>query len=79
MKNLLSITALATVMLNGAGAPAAQLPTFELMGLPITRHPGCGHRSGRCSRAIRHRNAYARQHAGLSPSGGRIDAAPRNH
>jgi hypothetical protein len=38
MKNLLSITALATVMLNGAGAPAAQLPTFELMGLPITRH-----------------------------------------
>jgi hypothetical protein len=38
MKNLFSITAVAAVVLNGAGAPAAELPTFELMGFPITSH-----------------------------------------
>ena len=38
MKNLFSITAVAAVMLNGAGAPAAELPTFELMGFPIAPH-----------------------------------------
>jgi len=38
MKNLFSITAVAAVVLNGAGAPAAELPTFELVGFPITSH-----------------------------------------
>lgn len=38
MKNLFSIAAVAAVILNGAGAPAAELPTFELMGFPITPH-----------------------------------------
>jgi len=38
MKNLFSITALAAVMLTGASASAAEFPTFELMGFPITPH-----------------------------------------
>jgi hypothetical protein len=39
MKNLFfSITAITAVMLNGAGATAAELPTFELIGFPITPH-----------------------------------------
>jgi hypothetical protein len=38
VKILLSIAAIAAVMLDGAGAAAAELPTFELMGFPITRH-----------------------------------------
>jgi len=36
MKNLLWITAISAVMLNGVAA--AELPTFELMGFPITPH-----------------------------------------
>ncbi|WP_275193269.1 hypothetical protein [Bradyrhizobium sp. CSA207] len=38
MKNLFSITTISAVMLSGAGAPAAELPTFELMGFPIAPH-----------------------------------------
>jgi hypothetical protein len=41
MKNLLSIAAIAAiaaVMLDGASAAAAELPTFELMGFPISPH-----------------------------------------
>ena len=38
MKNLFSIAALTAIMLHGAGAAAAELPTFELMGFPITAH-----------------------------------------
>lgn len=38
MKTLLPIAAIAAVMLDGGGAAAAELPTFELMGFPITRH-----------------------------------------
>ena len=38
MKILLSIAAMAAVMFDGAGAAAAEVPTFELMGFPITRH-----------------------------------------
>jgi hypothetical protein len=37
MKNSFTI-AVATVMLSGAGATAADLPTFEALGLPITQH-----------------------------------------
>jgi hypothetical protein len=37
MKRLFSITAITILMLNGTGA-AAELPTFELMGFPITPH-----------------------------------------
>ena len=37
MKNSITI-AVATVMLSGAGATAAELPTFEALGFPITRH-----------------------------------------
>lgn len=36
MRNLFSIAATAAVMLGGTGAGAAELPTFERMGLPIT-------------------------------------------
>jgi hypothetical protein len=36
MKNLFRVTAITAVMLNGAAA--AELPTFELMGFPITPH-----------------------------------------
>ena len=38
MRNLFSIAATATLMLGGAGAAAAELPTFERMGFPITLH-----------------------------------------
>ena len=34
----LSIAATAGLMLGGAGAAAAELPTYEVMGLPITPH-----------------------------------------
>ena len=37
MKNLFTIAA-ATVMLTGAGATGAELPTFEALGFPITLH-----------------------------------------
>jgi hypothetical protein len=39
MKKLFSITVIkAAVMLSAAGAAAGELPTFELMGIPITPH-----------------------------------------
>jgi hypothetical protein len=38
MKNLFSIAAIAAVLLDGAGAAAAELPTFEVMGFPISPH-----------------------------------------
>jgi hypothetical protein len=38
MTNPFSIIAVASVMLNGAGALAAELPTFELVGFSITPH-----------------------------------------
>ena len=36
MKNVFRITAITAVMLNGAAG--AELPSFELMGFPITPH-----------------------------------------
>ena len=38
MNKLLSITARAAVVLYTSGAAAAQLPTFELTGFPISPH-----------------------------------------
>jgi hypothetical protein len=38
MRYRLSIIATAALMTAGAAAPAAELPTFELMGFPITTH-----------------------------------------
>lgn len=38
IKKLLSITVKAAVMLYTSGAAAAELPTFELMGFPISPH-----------------------------------------
>ncbi len=38
MKNLFSIAAAAALMMGGVGATAAELPTYEVMGLPITPH-----------------------------------------
>jgi hypothetical protein len=38
MEYLFSIQMIATVTLAGAGAEAAEFPTFERMGFPITRH-----------------------------------------
>jgi hypothetical protein len=33
-----SIVATAALLLGGAGAAAAELPTYEVMGFPITQH-----------------------------------------
>jgi hypothetical protein len=38
MKSLFSISAIAATMLVAGGAAAAELPTYEVMGLPITQH-----------------------------------------
>jgi hypothetical protein len=38
MKILLSIAAISAVILDGAGAAAAELPTYEIMGFPISPH-----------------------------------------
>lgn len=38
MKTLFAMAATGTLMLSGADAGAAELPSFELMGFPITRH-----------------------------------------
>jgi hypothetical protein len=38
MSNRLSIAATAVLILGESGAEAAELPTFELMGFPITAH-----------------------------------------
>ena len=38
MRNLFSIAATTALMLGGAGVTAAELPTFERMGFPITLH-----------------------------------------
>ncbi|WGR73305.1 MULTISPECIES: hypothetical protein [unclassified Bradyrhizobium] len=38
MKKMFSVAAVAAVMVAGSRAGAAKLPSFELKGLPITRH-----------------------------------------
>jgi hypothetical protein len=38
MKNLLSVAAVTAIILGGAGASAAELPSYELMGFPISTH-----------------------------------------
>jgi len=38
MKNLFSITAAAALMICGVGATATELPSYEVMGFPITPH-----------------------------------------
>jgi hypothetical protein len=38
MKNLLSIAAIIATTLGAAGAGATELPSYELMGLPISPH-----------------------------------------
>ena len=38
MKNLLSVAAVTASILGGAGASAAELPSYELMGFPINPH-----------------------------------------
>jgi hypothetical protein len=38
MKKLLPITAAAALMMSGGAVIAAELPTYEVMGFPITRH-----------------------------------------
>lgn len=38
MKNLCLIAAFTATMLDGSGLAAAELPTFDYMGLPITSH-----------------------------------------
>ena len=38
MKNLLSIAAITAITLGAAGAGAAELPSYELMGFPISPH-----------------------------------------
>jgi hypothetical protein len=38
MDKLLSMVATAALMLSGARAVAAELPTYEIMGFPITPH-----------------------------------------
>jgi hypothetical protein len=38
MKKLLPVTAAAALMVCGGAAVASELPTYEVMGFPITRH-----------------------------------------
>ena len=38
MKNLFSIAVAAALIMGGAGATAAELPIYEVMGFPITPH-----------------------------------------
>jgi hypothetical protein len=38
MKKILSMAAIAAATMVGSGAGAGELPTFELKGIPITRH-----------------------------------------
>jgi hypothetical protein len=38
MRKLIPVAATAALVLGGAGAAAAELPTFETMGFPITPH-----------------------------------------
>jgi len=38
MKKTILMAAMAAAMMIGSGAGAGELPTFELMGFPITRH-----------------------------------------
>ena len=38
MKNLLSVAAIAAVTLGGASASAAELPSYEPTGFPISPH-----------------------------------------
>jgi hypothetical protein len=38
MRNLFWIAAATALMFGGTGAAAAELPTYEIMGLPITPH-----------------------------------------
>jgi hypothetical protein len=38
MKTLFAMAATGTLMLSGAGALAAELPSYELLGFPITPH-----------------------------------------
>lgn len=38
MSRLFSIVPVAAFMLSGAGAVAAELPTYEIMGSPISPH-----------------------------------------
>lgn len=38
MKTLFSIATIAATMLSGAGLSAAELPSFEVTGFPITAH-----------------------------------------
>ena len=34
----MSLIATTAIVLSGAGAVAAELPTFEIMGFPLTQH-----------------------------------------
>ena len=49
MRNLFSAATIAVVVLGAAGSNAEELPTYELMGFPITPHQFsvCG--VGQCS------------------------------
>ena len=38
MKSPFAITAITATMLAAGGAAASELPTYEVMGLPITQH-----------------------------------------
>ena len=38
MRNLFAVATIAVVVLGAAGAKAEELPTYELMGFPITHH-----------------------------------------
>jgi len=64
------------IMLDRACAAAAELPTFELMGFPITRS-GCVAGSSPDSRAVANPHTHAGWHASLSPPSGGLDASPK--
>src|ERR1700756_3679677 len=74
MKKLFSITAAAALMMYGGAAIAAELPTYEVMGFPITRHQ-VAVLGG--SAAVAHPDAYVWWHACVSQSGHRLDSASK--
>jgi hypothetical protein len=78
MKDLFSIAATAALVLGGAGASAAELPTFELMGFPITPHQVQVVGSGNVQERSPTARARARGHARLSASARGFSATPEN-
>ena len=65
------------VMLDRASAAAAELPTFELMGFPITRHQVALLGAAQIRERSPNSHTHAGRHASLSPPGGGLVGPPK--